>query len=310
MPPGRALPFGVVAGLVSALFFVLIGTGNPGSIILFGMSLLPVMIAGLGAGTGAMAAAVTVGIGMSAWIGGIGYGILFLGLVAIPNMLLVPLALIEPKPPSAQRLVWGITGYGCALFALIYAVARARNFELAQGLEASALRFLTQLQKDTDVQLPEPAEKLAATLSFWAVGGFVANWMLNVVGNGLLAQGALARFDKTLRPTPSMSSLELPYPLGLSFALLVALWWFGTGELAYIGGNLAEILAVPLLLGGFAVVHAVLHATVRRPMARLAMLVAIYIVALLTVWPLALVVALGIADQWIGLRRRLLGETH
>jgi uncharacterized protein YybS (DUF2232 family) len=117
--------------------------------------------------------------------------------------------------------------------------------------------------------------------------------------NGSLAQGLLARFGASWRPSPDLAALGLPMwiPVLLAFAAGATL----LGETArFIGVNVLIVLAVPFCLAGLAVLH-----TVARRFPRPAVtLVTFYLLAGFLGWPLLLIALLGLLDSPLGLRRR------
>ena len=70
--------------------------------------------------------------------------------------------------------------------------------------------------------------------------------------------------------------------------------------LAYLALNAAIVLLVPFFFAGLAVVHA--FAGGRQ--ARTLLLMVFYFFLLVSGWPIAMVVGLGVIEQWAGLRRR------
>jgi hypothetical protein len=62
-----------------------------------------------------------------------------------------------------------------------------------------------------------------------------------------------------------------------------------------------------VLVGGVLSGLAVVHAAVRKLAARTWMLIAVYLAAALLVWPIFLLAAVGMAEPFVNLRRRLAG---
>ena len=115
------------------------------------------------------------------------------------------------------------------------------------------------------------------------------------------AQGLLAKGKKNLRPSPRLRELMLPeWP---SWALVgsAALALIGTGEIGYLGRNLFIVFAVPYFFLGLSVVH-VLASSLRFPAMLLAL---VYLVTLATGWFALVIGGIGILEQWVGLRRRI-----
>jgi hypothetical protein len=300
MTAARTLGVGLAAGLASALLLMLIASGTIGGLILAGMAPLPLLLAGLS--TGGRAAAIATGAGTAACaiVGGAEFGLMFALLIGLPCLAMALLAVGGRVPQAAGELVLGLTALGVVAFVVAYVSlglepGGAESFFRTQAVQG--LRVLS----DAGFDLQGQGGRMADLIAVWALGEAVAVWLLHLAGNALLAQGALARFGLALRPAPAMAALELPPWLSVAFAACLAGWIFGSGEIAYVGANLAEILAVPLLLGGLAMVHWL----VRRHPARLIVLIGTYVIAFVLVWPLAILVVVGIVEQWVGVRRRL-----
>ena len=119
--------------------------------------------------------------------------------------------------------------------------------------------------------------------------------------NGILAQGVLGRYGRALRPAPDIADLILPGWLPLVLAGAAAVAFLGAGDLGFLSLSLTLVLALPFFFAGLAVVHTLC----RRAKARVALLVAFYIVLVLFSWLALLVVGLGLIDQWAGFRQRL-----
>jgi hypothetical protein len=82
----------------------------------------------------------------------------------------------------------------------------------------------------------------------------------------------------------------------------VATALLAAGDLAFLARSLALVLLLPYIFAGLAVAHTAF----RRHKARILLMVIFYVFLVFFTWPMAFVIALGLADQWFGLRRRLL----
>ena len=96
--------------------------------------------------------------------------------------------------------------------------------------------------------------------------------------------------------------MELPQAMTLALGLAGLAALFAPAALGVMGRNLFMILLVPFFFVGLSVVHAVARRYApHKPL----ILVAAYAAMIVLGWPVALVVGLGLFDQWLGLRRRL-----
>jgi hypothetical protein len=295
----RALPLAVLAGLLAAMMLVsiVIDRSGIGGLILRSMTTLPLFAAGLSLGLPAAVVAAVAGIGAS-WSVEPQLGVLFAVGTALPVLILVPLALRSPAPLAGGRLVLGLAVVGLAGFGLVDLVYRAQP----GGLEGALTAILAETFRQVAEQVPDvdaaqlgPPERWA----FWLAGTGMVMWMLVIAINGVLAQGALARFHKNMVPSPRMAELSVSRLTSVAFAAAAVAARFGHGEVAFIGANLAVILAFPLVFGGLGVIHAM---AARHP-ARQILLTMFYVVLGLGL-PIVLIIALGVVEQWAGLRRR------
>ena len=139
----------------------------------------------------------------------------------------------------------------------------------------------------------------------WLPGFGAVAWIGLIAANGVLAQGALAGFGWARRPSPSLAVFAVPWWTLLPLAIAIAAATLGRDlprgeEIAFAGSNLVVILAMPFLFQGLGV----LHALAARSSKRTWLLAGVYGAVLIFGWPIPLIVALGVIEQWVGLRRR------
>jgi hypothetical protein len=299
MMASRALPLAIIGGLGAGLLFAAMLTGTFGGMILFWMAPLPLFVVGLRLGIRPVAFAGLAGT-IAVAVGDQTLGLVFAALVALPVLLLTGLALAVPPPRRAAALAAGLGGLGVGLFAVACLLSANQDGGL-QGVFTSTIR---EAADQAALQFPDmpgiPAELLDG-IGMWLPGFLLALWLVIFAGNGILAQGLLGRFGGGLIPTPLIASIAVPRVAGAAFVACVAAAALGSGWIAFAGWNLAQILSVPLVFGGLGVVHALLA---RHP-ARAGLLAAFYAVILGFGFPIVLVVALGLIEQWVGLRQRI-----
>jgi hypothetical protein len=236
------------------------------------------------------------------------YGMVFAVEFVLPVMIVVPLALWrrrgETAWPSAGRLVLGLT----ALAAVVFLASQLTLMGQPGGMEGglrTAIDALSKELRNQDPQVGEQAEQLFQAAVRWLPGFGAAGWMALIAANGVLAQGALAGFGWARRPAPSLAAISVPWWALVPLALAIAAAVLGNGvlgreEIAFAGSNLSVILAVPFLFQGLGVVHALASRSTKRAW----LLAAVYVAVLIFGWPIPLIVALGVIEQWVGLRRR------
>jgi hypothetical protein len=300
----------IASGLVAALLYLSVLTGSLGALILVYLVQLPLFAAGLSLGVKAALIAGGTATLVTGLTSGTLSGLLFFAAEALPAMLLVYQALRWRENESGavawcppDRLVLWLTGIG--IVALIAAALWLSG--TPEGFRGTVRGFLSGQIDDLlgaasgtgGAATQKSRAELIDTLSAFFPAMAAGSWLVMSAINGILAQGALARFDLALRPAPDIAELALPrWPaLLLSLALLAA--FVGAGDLAYLAGNLVPVLAIPYFFAGLAVLHAV----ARRYAGRVFILIPAYLTLLLG-WPVLLVAACGMIDQFLGLRQR------
>lgn len=249
--------------------------------------------------SGSLALALADGAGMF-----IGTGIT----LGVPVIVLVRQALFNRTAqdgavewyPAGLLVTW-LTGAG--LFLLAFTLVSLLWFASGPSLEAI---FASQLSDALRLVLPtvEDAhlQEAAAAAARYGLGIGLDSWLMVIAANGILAQGVLGRFGRNLRPAPDITQLDLPTWLGLALAAAVLVAWLAPGDVGFLALSLAIVLLVPFFFAGLAVVHA----ACRHRGSRAIMLIIFYLILVLFFWPATLVAGLGLLDQTIGLRRRLL----
>ena len=291
----------VVCGALAAGPYLLVLTGSTGSMILVYLAQLPLFAAGLWLGTGASASAGLVAALILAGAGNLLAAALFGALNVVPIVLLVRQSLlartgpgntIEWYPPGLMT-AW-LTGFG-----LVAAAVTLVFLGGPQGAEAALHEALAPALDRHLGEIPPELDELLAFVAFILPGIAATSWMMMTASNGSLAQGLLARFGASWRPSPDLTALGLPMwiPVLLAFASGATLLG---GTARFIGINVLIVLAVPFCLAGLAVLH-----TVARRFPRPAVtLTVFYLLAGVLGWPLLLIALLGLLDSPLGLRRR------
>ena len=306
---GKDLILLTVGGLAAGALFGSIVTGSLGAALLTYFAAAPLFLVGLSLGWLPAVAAALVGAVTVAGIVGFFAAGYFALIIGLPVAVLCRQALlsrpagqggVEWYPPG--RLVAALTAMMAAALAAMFAVAVLEGVDPRQEVQQTIEAVLDAgmppglAERAKEQGLAERAANIlpgiAAALLFLALA------LDGVVGQLIAARLAIAR-----RPSPPWREMTLPawplYALGLSCLAGIA----ASGALEYIGRNLAIVFAVPFLLQGLSVVHAV---AARLP-GRAVWLAGFYLLGLLMAWPFVLVAALGLAEPYVGLRARLGG---
>ena len=303
----RQILIAVGAGVLAALFYVAVGLGSFGALILAYLAQLPLFAIGLAAGFANAALATGVGAVVIAAVLPLTVSVLFLATVALPVLVLTNRALLSRTNPDGST-EWYPPGHLLAVLNALALAALAAAGLLFWGHEGGLIgagkSLLAEMMRglvadDASRQAVATARDRLA----WLLPALVlTSWQIMVIVNGLLAQGALSRFSLNLRPGAPFRELWLPQ--WLSFALAAALVAsFLPGQIGDLGGNAAIVAALPFVFLGLSVIHAL---SVRWP-ARTFILVCVYFGLFVAGWPALVIAAIGVVETWLSLRQRFSG---
>ena len=332
---GRAdiasLPYwvaGLAAGTVGAALFVSAALGSPVLGVLLYFAPLPVFLAGLGWGAVAAGIAALTGMVLLSFLNSFTAGLVFFVLNGAVPFWLIRQALLyrqvgprrasEPQSdapedalaqiewyPVGDLVLW-ITGIAVAFF--IFATVGVTLAGYTGGVEEALRRLLVEALVNTGLLedalnangLETSPDTILSLITAVLPAAAAGLWISLTLGNLLLAQKLLKRWGLTLRPTINLEGMTLPRAYLWGFLAAVALSMV-PGEMAYFGGTIAVILAMPYFLLGLAVIHAI-----SRPwVARTAFLGLFYVLLLVYGWPAIPVWLLGMFESWVGLRARI-----
>ncbi len=305
----RTLIIAALAGVVSGLMFIAPMYQSVIGMLFINFTHLPLLLAGLGLGTAAVGVAALTGTMVVGVAKGLGPLLSFLAAIALPTALAVRQALLWRTaddgsaawyPPG--RLLVLLVCYGAGMFTLLYMVMGNDSPGMIESMRAMLENMFTIMAP----AMPDDERLMAAGL--WAPyipAALVVSWLITLTFNAAIAQGLLKRTGRNVRPSLEFSKTELP--LAFAFALVASggLWYFTGGVVGFFGQTLTIIIALAYLFVGLTVVHKLSHNWPKRPY----LLALFYFMLLFFLgWPgLALVAAVGLADQLFGLRPRLAG---
>lgn len=299
MSHSRDLFLAIGAGAVAAILDLFVPFAAPLPMFLagLGLGLRPILIAGAAA---AVTAILTGGF----------FSLVYDAVVLIgPTMLLCRKVLLarddgkgglEWYPPGLLA-VW-LTAIGAMIVVVAVIFASAASPGGAEAWVRDMLRgaikglglFRNQAGLDTTVDILAPL----------APGVAGAMWMIVMVINGSLAQNALVRARRNLRPATDLAMFQLPgwMPAAVVGAAAAAAA-FG-GDVGYAATNLVLVALVPYFLVGVAVIH-----VISRPWAaRNVLLTLFYAFLFVFGWPASLLLmVLGLLEHWLNLRLRRSG---
>ena len=305
-------PFLISAGLgvVSALFFLSVVTGSIGAVIFMLMASMPLFGAALGLALPGVAVAGAAGALVVGVVGGIETAVTYLVMVAGPPGLVAWQGL-RSRPdgkggvawyPPGLLLVW-LVGHAAAAFGLIWLMTLGIQGGLMALLRDQVGLLVSDMTAGAGVPIAlSDLSRLIDVFVMTLPGTALATWIMLLIGNAALAQGALTRFGWALRPGMRLQEIELPITVHAVFVGLIALSAVLGGQAQFAAINLAIILSVPFFLLGLSIVHAIAD----RLSSGWLFLTLFYVLLLITnAWVLALMVGLGFIEHWFGARHRL-----
>jgi hypothetical protein len=301
----QGLLIAALSAAASGLLFLSLVTGSAAGPVVAYFVQLPVLFCGLALGLApaALASAGAAVVVLAA--GGAVAALLFALIEAAPALLLV-----------RQTLLWRQDGVAVEWYpigkVLTDLVAAATVAGLAMLLwvaagEGGIVGVFDRLLATLPPEVPRtgPIAQAHALLVRWAewVPGIVAgSWLLMTIVNAVLAQALAVRGGLARRPSPAMASFEAPGWCAAPLLVAAAAAALTTGTVAAAAALVMILFATPYFFQGLAV----LHALVRKRTGSSLPLVALYVLLVVFSWPLApLLVLLGLAEEWAGLRRRI-----
>lgn len=306
----RETAIALALGALSGACLLSLASGSLGALILLYMSPLPLFLTGLTFGIQKAGTAMVAGIAVSL-VYGIATVLPYAAVVAIPAAILTRKALLSRTTPDGM-----VEWYPPGLLLIWLAAIAGAGFLLASlGADLNGIpgglpgvfepRLATILRHFKTHDLGGSPDQLAKRLATIMPAMLAALWMLLMAVNGILAQGVAARLQRNLRPSPRIEAIELPRRAFYALAM-ATIGAFLPGELGYIGGTLAVILAMPFFFQGLAVVHAL----ARRSKMPGLVLGSFYVVLLLSGGQIlaVLITAVGLIEQWAGFRRMMGGH--
>ena len=284
--------------------------GAPGGLLLFYLSPLPLLMVGLALGSRAVGLALASGLVLVGLVGGLSACGLYALMHALPSGLVTVRALMRRvgganDDPEAWYPIGGILT-SLTLLAMILVLAMALSLSGHAGIEAGVRGVLDQVLSVTAAGLGEEDRlRFAGALTPYFLGASAVAWLAMIVANAILAQWLLARRGWALRPTPRWSALVLPDWLTWPLVGAAAVALLASGDVSYLAHNLVVLFAAPYFFLGLAVIHQ----AAANNRARGVLLAAFYFAFIIFFLLAATIVAgIGIAEQWVGVRRRLRGN--
>ncbi len=309
----------LLLGLVASVTFVSATTGPlPMRLILFLITPLPLLLAGLGWGPRAALIAGVAGALLLTLAGPMVAAVFALS-QAVPAAVLSYLTMLnregdapgDPAParewyPPGRLVIWA--AILAAVPAVVWSlIADANSTEikaaLASGLEAAFKNGAVEAPGGGP-WTPEAIASFSAKLYAALPGGSAVAWMSGLLLTLWLAGRIMRASGQLMRPWPDLATLQFPKSTGLAFAAitLAAVLLDGPGGIA--GRAFLGAFLLAYLLMGLAILHFITRGSNWRPFALGGLYGALLFVNGLAAIPIVL---LGLSDNFVNLRRRFGG---
>ena len=307
----------IISGLAAAVLHASVTSLTPLSALLFYMTPLPLLMAGLSHGWPAAILSGAVGALALSVFWGAKTGLFFLAASAAAPVILSRLALTSRPAhgpasegeafaqgqqwyPEGRLVLWAAVMAGALLTLVILALGPG-----AESFQAMLSQAAAKVSQSLGAGMPaEQQAELARWVDFMmklAPAASAAAWVAGMTLNLIIASRLLARFGMSIRPWAPFSSLAFPRRAGLALAGACVLSLM-PGTAGLIGMVFAAPLLTAFAILGLAVVH---HLLIGHS-ARMPLLTGLYCTLILLSWVLALpLIALGLAELAFGIRARL-----
>jgi len=257
---------GLGSGLVSALLFFSAARGGSWlALLLFLLTPLPPLLAGLGWGWMPAAAGALAGSAAVAAVGSAAHGLGYFLMVGLPASAIAYLAYLSRPSDQAPdgrewypvgRLLAGMSLYGGAL-PLLALPWMGGSFDGLRPLAAEMVRAAFKQTGDLRLQAPtdEQVGAFADLVIAVAPSALAVYWLLIMTPNLYLAGRIVGASGYLARDWPDLPAMAYPagFALLLGLALLAAA--FAPGALGIAGTSFTGALLFAHLLAGLALVH-------------------------------------------------------
>ncbi|MEE2956388.1 MAG: DUF2232 domain-containing protein [Pseudomonadota bacterium] len=298
----RGVLIALSGGLASAVLYLAFRTNAAGALIFTYLTPLPILLIGLSTGIkfGVIAAVLAI-ITIFLMTGPIATS-LYCILVAVPVVIIIRQSLINRPAavlgqyewyPPGLILSW-LTAYGVLLITAV-TIYFSGNEGGISGFSKRLLIESFSMVMSVNPSVTTPFDRIAAFLP----GMLISVWLLILILNATLAQNLVVKIGFSRRPSPLYREIELPQWLTIGLALSILLS-FASGIFSDFGRNTAPLLSLPFFLLGLTVIHTLS----RRVSARGLVLVGAYFLLVVVGWISAIIVLLGVLEQWVSLRSK------
>ncbi|MCR9255167.1 MAG: YybS family protein [Alphaproteobacteria bacterium] len=292
---------GLIPGALSAFLYLLLPLSGGIGLLPGLVAPMPVIYAALAGGrvNGMVAAGFGTVVALAVETG---FGLGYLLSAGLPG-LVAGLALTWQRPDeNGQPVYRGVDGLVVTgtLYALVCLIGSFAYLSGGVGMEAT----LREVFAETFEALPPEFGADVRSEMLDIIVGITPGAPLAVLGatlvvNGLWAARIAAKRGLLQRPPLNFAALRMPDWAFVAFAAAFVIAQISDGDIGFMAGQAGMVLAMPFLLVGLSVVHAL---TAGRP-GRGIMLGFTYGLLILGIWP-AIVTVVGLVDHVFGLKAR------
>jgi len=299
---------GIGAGVAAALLFASLESGSLFAILLFYLSPLPILIAGVGWNYWAGLIAAISATACLTIVFGPFFSLAFFLVIALPAWWLGYLALLARPADNAKpdRLEWYPIGR-LVLWAAVIGAATVVALIPYFGLDAESLHANLRSAIEAVLNLSPPRDGgnpnriIDADVLAILAPPMVASITTIVLVINLWLAARIVKFSGQLRrPWPDLSAISFP-PLVPAFLAAAIAGVFFPGMFGIVSDIFAATLVMAYALLGFAVLHVITG----RISGRAAVLAGVYTVVIVFGWPALILSVLGLADTALDLRGRV-----
>ena len=304
----RYMMWALVAGGASAIVFLSVAGGAQGGILFVYFGSLPLLLVGLSGGVAAGTVACASAFILVGALGGAITAMLYGVIHAVPALIVIRQGL-QRRGSGASVADWYPAGdilsvlsaIGMGLLVLVAVFLWMEDLQVGSAVGAQLDQIALAIRPDIAVEERDMFVSFLVPLFPGMVG---ASWMLMTVINVSVAQGLLVRAGRNVRPKGSFGVASLPLWMSWLLVVAAAIALLGPGEMGYMGRNLAMVAAVPFFFVGLNMVHLLARRTTTPGL----LLGVFYVMVIVSAWLAMVIAGLGIVDQWIGLRDRIIGS--
>jgi hypothetical protein len=307
---------GIGAGVVAAVLFASLANNTLLAVMLFYLTPLPILLAGIGWGSRAAQIAFATAVLLVGLVLHLTTAIAFALAVGLPGLVLsylmllhrdvVPAAAGQPAVewyPLGRMIAWAsLMAGGLIALGLLLLGNDGEGYRSAVRAmfdQTSLGQLREMLGADlTDVQY----DQFVARLTRYILPAFAAaSWLLVILANLWIATKSASISGQLARPLPSLTMLHYP-PFLLAGFLVSLLLSFASGIVGLAGTAFLGAISCAYLILGLAVMHVAAAGSQFKPL----VLAVLYAGLMLTPWVAPITILLGLIEPLLQLRRRIL----